>query len=216
MEQFLYHLLNVILIQHLLVTVGWSFHHFLNSPILLHGQPLRLCHSLTICYLWGSCVAFVQLSHQNALVYLKEVGEFTVRDAGFQTPRSPNDAAARLDIAAAVEPLICQKWPRCRENQLLKVVSALWLDNDLNPGCLQAPEELHTTVCFEERSRCFNAESMKAKIGLAVVALDSLLKTVPTYVFDKGKAIADAYRTSDENTEIETSDKELKQLESIL
>lgn len=44
----------------------------------------------------------------------------------------------------------------------------------------------------------------------------SLLKTVPNDVLEKGKAIADAYRTSDETTAVETSDKELKQLESIL
>ncbi|KAL9678348.1 hypothetical protein QQ045_016192 [Rhodiola kirilowii] len=84
-------------------------------------------------------------------------------------------------------------------------------------NCLRALEDLDNLFLRASRKDPgASMQSMKAKIGLAVVALDSLLKTVPTDVFDKGKAIADAYRTSDENTEIETSDKELKQLESIL
>lgn len=48
-------------------------------------------------------------------------------------------------------------------------------------------------------------------------ALDSLLKTVPSDVLDKGRVIADAYRSSDdEDAGNEISDPELKQLESIL
>lgn len=43
-----------------------------------------------------------------------------------------------------------------------------------------------------------------------------LLKTVPPDVLDKGRAIADSYRNSDEETDKEISDPELKQLESIL
>jgi len=35
-------------------------------------------------------------------------------------------------------------------------------------------------------------------------------------VLDKGKAVADAYRTPDEDSEAEILDPELKQLESIL
>lgn len=39
---------------------------------------------------------------------------------------------------------------------------------------------------------------------------------VPSEVLNKGKAIADAYRTADEDAEPEILDPEIKQLESIL
>ena len=44
----------------------------------------------------------------------------------------------------------------------------------------------------------------------------SLLKTVPSDVLEKGKAIADAYRDSEDDAAGEALDPELKQLESIL
>lgn len=44
----------------------------------------------------------------------------------------------------------------------------------------------------------------------------SLLKTVPADVLEKGRAMADAYRTSEEDTELENLDPESKKLESIL
>lgn len=61
-----------------------------------------------------------------------------------------------------------------------------------------------------------SVKSMKAKIGTALAAMESLLQTVPSDVLDKGKAVADAYRTTDEDSEAEILDPELKQLESIL
>uniref|UniRef100_A0A7N0VE18 DUF7880 domain-containing protein n=1 Tax=Kalanchoe fedtschenkoi TaxID=63787 RepID=A0A7N0VE18_KALFE len=84
-------------------------------------------------------------------------------------------------------------------------------------NCLRALEDLDNLFLRASRKEPnVSKQSMKAKIGQALIALDSLLKTVPMDVLDKGKAIADAYRTSDENTEKEMSDKELKQLESVL
>lgn len=44
----------------------------------------------------------------------------------------------------------------------------------------------------------------------------SLLQTVPADVLTKGKAVADAYRSADDDTEAQVSDPEIKQLESIL
>lgn len=46
--------------------------------------------------------------------------------------------------------------------------------------------------------------------------LDSLLKTVPAEVLDKGKAMADAYINPGEDLAPENLDPLLKQLESIL
>ncbi|KAJ6330376.1 hypothetical protein OIU76_009063 [Salix suchowensis] len=61
-----------------------------------------------------------------------------------------------------------------------------------------------------------SVKSMKAKIGSALTAMESLLQTVPSDVLDKGKAVADAYRTPEEGSGAEILDPELKQLESIL
>lgn len=44
----------------------------------------------------------------------------------------------------------------------------------------------------------------------------SLLQTVPTDILEKGKAIADAYNTPDEDFAPQNVDPNLKQLESIL
>lgn len=44
----------------------------------------------------------------------------------------------------------------------------------------------------------------------------SLLKTVPSDVLDKGKVAADSYRSSLENADVDISDPELKELQSIL
>lgn len=44
----------------------------------------------------------------------------------------------------------------------------------------------------------------------------SLLKTVPTDVLEKGKAIADAYNAPEEDFAAENLDPNLKQLQSIL
>ncbi|EEF46137.1 hypothetical protein RCOM_0707290 [Ricinus communis] len=61
-----------------------------------------------------------------------------------------------------------------------------------------------------------SVKSMRAKISVALDALDSLLNTVPPDVLNKGKAIADAYRSPEEEKEPEILDPELKELESIL
>ncbi|KAL2545130.1 hypothetical protein Fot_14363 [Forsythia ovata] len=84
-------------------------------------------------------------------------------------------------------------------------------------GCLRALEELDSLLLRASRNDSeASIKSMEMKIGTALDALDSLLKTVPTDVLDKGKAMADAYRSSEEDTTPENLDPELKKLESIL
>ncbi|KAL2517966.1 hypothetical protein Adt_14213 [Abeliophyllum distichum] len=84
-------------------------------------------------------------------------------------------------------------------------------------GCLRALEELDSLLLRASRNDSeASIKSMEMKIGTALDALDSLLKTVPSDVLEKGKAMADAYRTSEEETAPENLDPELKELESIL
>ncbi|OWM63311.1 uncharacterized protein LOC116192212 [Punica granatum] len=84
--------------------------------------------------------------------------------------------------------------------------------------CLRALEELDSLLLHASRNEPdASVNSMKAKIGVALNALDGLLKTVPQDVLEKGKAIADAYRAPDDGEpEPDISDPEIKQLESIL
>ncbi|KAK2645013.1 hypothetical protein Ddye_020208 [Dipteronia dyeriana] len=83
--------------------------------------------------------------------------------------------------------------------------------------CLRALEELDALFLRASRNdEGASVKSMKANIGIAINALDSLLHTVPSEVLDKGKAIADAYRTLDEGADPEIFDPEIKQLELIL
>ncbi|KAI3803209.1 hypothetical protein L1987_31358 [Smallanthus sonchifolius] len=88
--------------------------------------------------------------------------------------------------------------------------------NDVDQ-CLRALEELDSLLLHASRKDPgASAKSMKSNIGIAVNALNSLLKTVPTDVLEKGKAIADAYNTPEEDYPPENLDPNLKQLESIL
>ncbi|XP_031277281.1 uncharacterized protein LOC116135705 [Pistacia vera] len=88
--------------------------------------------------------------------------------------------------------------------------------NDVDQ-CLRALEDLDSLFLRASRNDGeTSVKSMKAKIGTALNALDSLLQTVPSEVLNKGKAIADAYRQADEEEEAETLDPEIKELESIL
>ncbi|XP_061963652.1 uncharacterized protein LOC133688243 [Populus nigra] len=83
--------------------------------------------------------------------------------------------------------------------------------------CLSALEELDSLLLRASRNEPdASVKSMKAKVGIALAAMESLLQTVPSDVLDKGKAVADAYRTPDEDSEAEILDPELKRLESIL
>ncbi|KAK4787819.1 hypothetical protein SAY86_011652 [Trapa natans] len=84
--------------------------------------------------------------------------------------------------------------------------------------CLRALEELDSLLLHASRNEPdASVKSMKAKIGVALNALDGLLQTVPQEVLNKGRAIADAYRSpDDEEPQPEMSDPEIKQLESIL
>ncbi|KAM0968058.1 hypothetical protein ACFX13_016788 [Malus domestica] len=82
--------------------------------------------------------------------------------------------------------------------------------------CLRALEELDSLLLHATRNERAPVSSMKAQINTALNALDSLLKTVPSEVLDKGKVAADSYRNSLENADLDISDPDLKQLESIL
>ncbi|XP_030545560.1 uncharacterized protein LOC115751733 [Rhodamnia argentea] len=87
--------------------------------------------------------------------------------------------------------------------------------NDVDQ-CLRALEELDSLLLRASRNEPdASVKSMKAKIEVAVDALDSLLQTVPQDVLDKSKAAADAYRIP-RDVEPEILDPEIKQLESIL
>ncbi|KAJ0744826.1 hypothetical protein HanPI659440_Chr10g0392041 [Helianthus annuus] len=88
--------------------------------------------------------------------------------------------------------------------------------NDVDQ-CLRALEELDSLLLHASRNEPgASVKSMKSNIGIAVNALNSLLQTVPTDVLEKGKAIADAYNTPEEDYPPENLDPNLKQLESIL
>ncbi|GMY29064.1 hypothetical protein FCV25MIE_24306 [Fagus crenata] len=82
--------------------------------------------------------------------------------------------------------------------------------------CLRALEDLDNLFLRASRNDPeASVESMKGKINIALNALDSLLQTVPSDVLDKGKAIADSYRIT-EDVEPEILDPEMQKLESIL
>lgn len=88
--------------------------------------------------------------------------------------------------------------------------------NDVDQ-CLRALEELDSLLLHASRNEPgASVKSMKSNIGIAVSALNSLLETVPTDILKKGKAIADAYNTPEEDFAPENLDPNLKQLESIL
>ncbi|XVE97762.1 hypothetical protein REPUB_Repub03eG0046700 [Reevesia pubescens] len=83
--------------------------------------------------------------------------------------------------------------------------------------CLRALEELDSLFLHASRNDGdASVKSMKAKIGTALNALDSLLQTVPSDVLNQGKEIADAYRAPEEDIKPEEFDPEIKQLESLL
>ncbi|XVF35267.1 hypothetical protein REPUB_Repub18cG0130900 [Reevesia pubescens] len=88
--------------------------------------------------------------------------------------------------------------------------------NDVDQ-CLRALEELDSLLLHASRNEPEAAvKSMKAKIGTALNALDSLLQTVSSDVLNQVKEIADAYRAPEEDIEPEELDPEMKQLESLL
>ncbi|OMO86474.1 hypothetical protein COLO4_21139 [Corchorus olitorius] len=88
--------------------------------------------------------------------------------------------------------------------------------NDVDQ-CLRALEELDSLLLHASRNEPdASVKSMKAKIGTALNALDSLLQTVPSDVLNQGKQIADAYRAPEEDVKPEELDPEMKQLESLL
>ncbi|RXH91491.1 hypothetical protein DVH24_020514 [Malus domestica] len=73
--------------------------------------------------------------------------------------------------------------------------------------CLRALEELDSLLWHATRNERAPVSSMKAQIDTALNALDSA---------SKGKIAADSYRNSLENADLDISDPDLKQLESIL
>lgn len=83
--------------------------------------------------------------------------------------------------------------------------------------CLRSLEELDSLLLHASRNEPdASIKAMKAKIDNALDALDSLLKTVPSDILEKGKAIADAYLIPEDNVNPGTLDPQLTQLESIL
>ncbi|GAU26702.1 hypothetical protein TSUD_314790 [Trifolium subterraneum] len=83
--------------------------------------------------------------------------------------------------------------------------------------CLRSLEELDSLLLRASRNDPeASVKSMKAKVRSAFIALDSLLQTVPSDVLSKGKVIADSYLDREDAVEIESSDPDIKQLESIL
>ncbi|XP_062023361.1 uncharacterized protein LOC133739592 [Rosa rugosa] len=83
--------------------------------------------------------------------------------------------------------------------------------------CLRALEELDNLLLRATRNDPgASVNSMKTQTNTALNALDSLLKTVPSDVLDKGKVAANSYRMSLENADVDISDPELKELQSIL
>lgn len=82
--------------------------------------------------------------------------------------------------------------------------------------CLRSLEDLDSLLLRASRNDPdASVKSMKAKVSSALIALDSLLQTVPSDVLSKGKVIADSYLDR-EDMETENLDPGLKQLESIL
>ncbi|KAK4338598.1 hypothetical protein RND71_043085 [Anisodus tanguticus] len=84
--------------------------------------------------------------------------------------------------------------------------------------CLSALEGLDSLLLRASRNDPgASIDSMKAQIVTALNALDSLLKTVPADVLDKGKSVADSYFfAQEEDVAPEKLDPDVKQLESIL
>ncbi|KAK1302541.1 hypothetical protein QJS10_CPB12g01771 [Acorus calamus] len=92
--------------------------------------------------------------------------------------------------------------------------------SDAVDQCLSALEDLDSQLLRALRKDPnASVKSMKAKIDVALGALDSLLQTVPPTVLEKGRVIADIYRTPttpEVESRSEELDPDLKQLEAIL
>ncbi|GER35375.1 calcium-binding EF-hand family protein [Striga asiatica] len=83
--------------------------------------------------------------------------------------------------------------------------------------CLRALEELDSLLLRASRNDSgATVEPMKLKVVTTIDSLNSLLKTVPADVLDKGKAMADAYLAPGDELAPENFDPQLKQLESLL
>ncbi|KAM0867324.1 hypothetical protein ACQ4PT_042081 [Festuca glaucescens] len=93
--------------------------------------------------------------------------------------------------------------------------------SDAVDECLRALEDLDSLLLKATRKDpSASVETMRSKITVALGALDNLLQTVPSAVMDKGKAIADAYRTPSygyyEKGNDADLDPSMKQLQDIL
>ncbi|XP_078441365.1 uncharacterized protein LOC144711293 [Wolffia australiana] len=87
--------------------------------------------------------------------------------------------------------------------------------------CLRALEDLDSMLLHASRNDpSASVAEMRQKINTALLALDTLLETVPSEVLDKGKLIADAYRTqvdpADEIQPEALQSTDLEQLKSLL
>ncbi|KAK1308319.1 hypothetical protein QJS10_CPA09g00119 [Acorus calamus] len=92
--------------------------------------------------------------------------------------------------------------------------------SDAVDQCLSALEDLDSQLLRALRKDPnASVKSMKAKMDVALGALDSLLQTVPPTVLEKGRVIADIYRTPttpEVESRPEELDPDLKQLDAIL
>ncbi|KAF0912816.1 hypothetical protein E2562_019406 [Oryza meyeriana var. granulata] len=78
--------------------------------------------------------------------------------------------------------------------------------SDAVDECLRALEDLDSLLLQASRNNpSASVDVMRSKISVALGALDNLLQTVPSAVLDKGKAIADAYRTPADDYEVDNS-----------
>ncbi|CAN8284386.1 unnamed protein product [Cochlearia groenlandica] len=83
--------------------------------------------------------------------------------------------------------------------------------------CLRALEELDSLFLRASRKDSnATVDSMKSQLGTALIALDSLLQTVPSQVLDKGKAMVEVYRTPSQEEDYASDSSEIQQLQSIL
>ncbi|CAH2060591.1 unnamed protein product [Thlaspi arvense] len=77
--------------------------------------------------------------------------------------------------------------------------------NDVD-RCLRALEEMDSLFLRASRKDPnATVELMKSQLGTALTALDSILQTVPSQVLDKGKAMAEVYRSPSEEDDVSDS-----------
>ncbi|EFJ16950.1 hypothetical protein SELMODRAFT_233833 [Selaginella moellendorffii] len=81
--------------------------------------------------------------------------------------------------------------------------------------CLRSLEDLDSLLLRRSRDdTSITVDSMKAKLGTSMQALDRLLQTVPQPILEQGKAAAMAFL--DDTPEVVTDDVDIKSLEDLI